>query len=133
MMLLDTHAWLEWCLKPEVLPSALRTVLASLDQSVAISVMSCYECALLVERERVALPIPIEEWMPQAIAENRLRVLPATPQFTIRAAQLPQIHRDPWDRLIIATALEYDAFLVTRDRTIPLYPDIRVFWEQMPI
>ena len=116
-----------------MLPSALRTVLASLDLSVAISVKSCYECALLVERERVALPIPIEEWMPQAIAENRLRVLPATPQLTIRAAQLPQIHRDPWDRLIIATALEYDAFLVTRDRTIPLYPDIRVFWEQMPI
>lgn len=132
MFVLDTHAWIEWLLKPETLPDSLRKSLDSSAGQLAISAITCYECSLLVERGRIALSMPLEQWLPQALAENDMRVLPITPALSIRAAQLPQIHRDPWDRLIIATALEYDAPLVTRDEVIPRYPVIRVVWDSVP-
>ena len=133
MLILDTHAWIEWRLKPETLPHSLREALDSPGTEVAVSVITCYECALLVERGRVVLSDSLERWMPWALKESVTRVLPATPELTIRAARLPQIHRDPWDRLIIATALEYNAPLVTRDQMIPRYPGVRAIWNEFPI
>ena len=45
-----------------------------------------------------------------------------------RAVELPTIHRDPIDRILIATAIEHDAVLITRDLTIQAYPGVQTAW-----
>ena len=132
MVVLDTHVWFQWLAIPEVLPRPLREWLESLEDRLGVSAISPYELALHFERGRLKVQLSPEEWFGQALEAQGIELLPLLPEIALRAAQLPQIHRDPWDRLIIATALEYDAPLVTRDQTIPQYPGVRVIWDSVP-
>ena len=131
MVILDTHAWFQWLVTPEVLPTSLRAWLDA-SSSIAVSAASAYEIAQHVQRGRVQIQLPLQEWFDEALAGSGLELLPLTPPIAARAAFLPQIHRDPWDRLLIATALEHDAFLVTKDLVIPQYPDVKVIWNLTP-
>lgn len=96
-------------------------------EPVALASLSCLEVALLPRRGRIAIPMPIDEFFIKAIDESGLVLLPLT-RIAARAAYLPNVHRDPIDRVIIATAQEHDADLVTRDGLIARYPDVRVRW-----
>ena len=60
--------------------------------------------------------------------QYHLLELPVTADIAAKAADLPEIHLDPFDRLIIATAMHHHAPIVTADTTIPSYPGIRVIW-----
>ncbi len=133
MVLLDSHAWFQWVTEPRLfLPAHLRTWLESAE-ILAISAVSPYEIALHAERGRVRLDLPLREWFAEAIAGSGIALLPLSPDIATRAAFLPPIHRDPWDRIIIATAQEYDALLVTKDETIPLYPGVKTVWKNPPM
>jgi PIN domain nuclease of toxin-antitoxin system len=54
--------------------------------------------------------------------------LPVTSSICTMATDLPPLYKDPFDRLIIATALEKNLAILTSDKTIPTYPGIRVLW-----
>jgi PIN domain nuclease of toxin-antitoxin system len=131
MLILDTHAWFQWVVAPELLPDSVRSWLKASDL-LAISAVSPYEIALHVERGRVQINMPLREWFGEAIAGFGIALLPITTDIAACAAALPSIHRDPWDRIIIATALNYDAMLLTKDDTIPLYPGVKVAWKNLP-
>lgn len=133
MVVLDTHVWFQWSAIPEVLPNPLREWLETLEDRLGVSAVSPYELALHFERGRLTVKLSPEEWFRQALEAQNIDLLPLSPKIALRAARLPQIHRDPWDRLIIATALEYDAPVVTRDPMIPRYPGIRAIWNEFPI
>ena len=129
MILLDTHAWL-WWLQPKVreMPEATRRFIASASEPVGVASVSCLEVAWLVKKGRVALPVPTKEFFILGIERAGLELVPLTPSIAARSAELPDIHRDPIDRVLIATALELDATLVSRDASITAYPDVRVTW-----
>lgn len=131
MILLDTHAWVRW-LHPELaspLPLPLREWMATVDDSLAVSIISCWEVAQLVRRERLVLPLALPEWFDAALEESGVLCLPLTPMIVHASVLLPEIHRDPADRLIIATAQAHEAPLITADATIRRYPDVRCLWE----
>ncbi|MCX7111182.1 MAG: type II toxin-antitoxin system VapC family toxin [Proteobacteria bacterium] len=130
MVILDTHAWFQWIVTPELLPERVQSWLKAADL-LAISAISPYEIALHVERGRVQIHLPLRDWFAEAIAGSGIELLPVTPNIAASAAALPQIHRDPWDRIIIATALEYDVVLLTKDATIPLYPGVKAVWRHL--
>jgi PIN domain nuclease of toxin-antitoxin system len=134
MIILDTHAWIRW-LHPELgqsLPPKLRQWLENADAPLAVSVISCLEVAQLVKKGRLWLPMPLPQWFDAALTDSDIAALPLSPHLLHISTQLPDIHLDPADRIIIATAQEYDAYLVTRDENIQKYPNIRTVWNDSP-
>ena len=126
MLLLDTHIWIRWH-NPQpnslALPQNLITLIET-SERVVISAISCWELGQLVKRTRVKLSLSLEEWV-EATIEEDIEILPIGRFIATKAAQLPEHHRDPADRIIIATALAYDAYLVSLDSMFPNYIELK--------
>lgn len=90
----------------------------------------CLEVAQLVKRATLSLPLPLPEWFDAALSESGVDCLPVNPVLLHASIILPDLHRDPADRIIIATAQMHDAILVTADGTIQAYPGLR--WIRKP-
>jgi PIN domain nuclease of toxin-antitoxin system len=89
-----------------------------------VSAISCWEVAYLEKRNRVVLSLSIGEWLREALEGSSILCLPLTANIAAKAAGLPDIHRDPADRFIIATALELNTKLITFDHLIKNYPEL---------
>jgi len=80
-----------------------------------VSAISALEIALLSKRQRLRLPVTPEIFVEQALEQHGIQEAPMDRTIALRAAALPDLHNDPFDRIIIATALEYDLSIVTKD------------------
>lgn len=131
MILLDTHAWVWWLGAPEHLSeSALEAVeRARTAGRVCVSSISVWEAALLVERQRLTLTLPFHEWLARCESLPFLRFVPVDNRIAARSVHLPgELHKDPADRLIVATALELDVPLVTRDGKLRAHEHVSTIW-----
>jgi PIN domain nuclease of toxin-antitoxin system len=127
VILLDTHAWVRW-LRPEIgrkLPDELRAWLEASDEPFAVSVISALQVAQLVKKGILKLPIALPEWFDAALMDSDIQCVPLTPMLLHASTVLPDIHKDPADRIIIATAMERNAQLVTAHETIQGYPNLQ--------
>jgi PIN domain nuclease of toxin-antitoxin system len=134
VILLDTHAWTRW-LHPELGPNLSPTVrrwIEESDDTLAVSVISCLEISQLVKKGTLTLPSALPRWFDLALHTAGIACLPLSPALLHASVGLPQIHKDPADRIIIATAQQYDAWLVSRDETIQQYPNLQVIWNSAP-
>ena len=127
MILLDTHIWVWWVNGGTQLPAdTLALIQTEAPNGLGVCAISCWEVAKLVERGRLALTIPVEFWLAQALQPPVL-LLPLSPEVAAGSTQLPgSFHRDPADQLIVATARHYDCPLVTLDGLIRAYPHVRL-------
>jgi len=120
-LVLDTHAWVWWVSKPEKLSRRQRTTIDRARRrggdALLLSVISAWEVALLVQGGRLRLPVPLETWLEQAMSIPGLEVAHLTVPIIGGAVRLPGLH-DPADMLIVATALQHGAPLITNDRRI---------------
>jgi PIN domain nuclease of toxin-antitoxin system len=124
MIVLDTHIWVNWILGGN---SALtpEIVMAMQNESrLAVSGISCFEVSLLVNRGKLELPLPVNEWLAEALTNSGVESLPVTCEIANRAVMLPEIHRDPADRIIIATAIVHNAKLASLDSVFPNYQEL---------
>ena len=118
MILLDTHAWLWWAADRAKLPRRVQRRLA-VAREIAISAISCWEVGMLVERGRLKLRGDTRTGIRDALSIDKLRVVPVSDSIAIEAGLFgTNFHGDPADRIIIATALDLRATLVTRDQRI---------------
>jgi PIN domain nuclease of toxin-antitoxin system len=123
--LLDTHVWL-WAQRGETerFGSALRRELeeSQRQRQLCVSAISILEIARLVALQQYALPSSIDDFVAEATADDGLVLLDLTPRILIESTRLPgEIHRDPSDRLLIATAREHGLTLITRDKPLLRY------------
>jgi PIN domain nuclease of toxin-antitoxin system len=89
------------------------------DERPYLSAISLWEVAMLVDLGRLALDLPLSEWLSLAAHPRTVRLVPITPDIAAGVAALPaSFHRDPADRLIVSTCLALDAPLATHDRLI---------------
>jgi PIN domain nuclease of toxin-antitoxin system len=130
VILLDTHAWLWWVTNAPELPASLRAAIGSATEPVAVASVSCLEVAWLAKKGRIVLPVSVEEFFDRAIDQAGFQLLPLTPKIAARSTSLPDIHRDPIDRVLVATAIEFDAGLATKDAAIRSYPGVRLLWDK---
>jgi len=124
IVVLDTHIWVWWLNDKFSYLSAGQIDGIELAERVAVSVISCFEIAQLVKRERLILPLPVNEWLQEALAPAGIELLPLSPAIACRAVALTDIHKDPFDRMIIATALNYHAKLMSADSHFKNYPEL---------
>ncbi len=123
MTLLDTHIWLDWIvLGPDALPRKIWSVMQEGD--LAVSAISCFEVEMLSKKGVVDLEMPANEWLQHALAPSGVRCLPIHCEIAALSVRLSPIHKDPADRLIIATAVCEGARLASKDRLFPLYPEL---------
>jgi PIN domain nuclease of toxin-antitoxin system len=94
------------------------------DEPVGVSAISCFEVAWLAHHGRIELPEREDAWFEKALGGSGITLLPITPRIARIAVQLPEHHRDPQDRLIIATALVHQARLISADEKYPLYSEL---------
>lgn len=128
MIVADTHAWLWWTDDPGRLSEAARTAIEVADR-ILVSAISCLELTTLVRRGRIAVDRPVESWIAQALAGERLEAVPVTPAIASAAGLLPDpFPGDPADRIVYATALSAGARLVTRDDAIRAFDARATLW-----
>lgn len=120
-LLLDTHVWTWFMLANAELAVSERNAInrAAASGQLRIAAISVWEAALLASRGRVVLGRPLTQWITEAVSAPGLTIEPLFPQVAVEACSLPEaFHRDPADRLIVATARVTNATLMTRDRHI---------------
>lgn len=105
---------------------ALRLIEESED--LTISAISAFKIILKYKLGKLSLPLPPEEWFDLALQTHGIRAISIDVPIAGLSARLPFIHKDPCDRIIIATAMINNAILLTADKTIPRYPDVRIAW-----
>jgi PIN domain nuclease of toxin-antitoxin system len=125
VILLDTHIWL-WYVNGNFdrIPEHWLDQIEGADQ-VGISPLSCYEIALANQRGRLELHDTADRWFQDALEPIGIILFPVTAAISVRAVNLSPLHRDPFDRLIIATALSYDARLASVDSLFPQYLELQ--------
>lgn len=119
--LLDTHIWIWWMLGDPGLSLAEREALDALpaDMRPVISDISLWEFATLVDLGRIQINGSGEDWLKIAASPATVRIQPITPGIVAEMNRLPAtFHRDPADRLIVATARFLKFPLATKDRKI---------------
>jgi len=133
VIVLDTHALVWWMSSPDRIPAKARRVLdASVAEGkpVAVSSISVWEIAMLVERGRLELTLPSGVWLAHLEQLSWLSFVPVDNRIAVRAVHLEEYpHRDPADRIIVATALGLNATLVTADRRLHDYRPLRTVWD----
>ncbi len=128
MIVLDTHIWIWWVHDAPELPGEYRSIIEQHEATgLGISAISSWEVAKLVEKGRLTLPCPVDEWLDQALAYPGMQFLALTPAIAVASTQLPQpFHRDPADQMIVATARVHQCPLITMDTLIRAYPHVQL-------
>lgn len=120
-VLLDTHIWIRLQMMSRPLSSeALKAIeKASASRIVYVPAISLWEIALLTTRKRLELDIPVRRWVAEALDKPGIQILPLTTEIAIEAVTLPEpMHKDPVDRMIVASALVEQLILITCDKPI---------------
>lgn len=132
MILLDTHAWVWFASTPKKLSrSANDRIEEAIQQRtpILISCVSTWEVALLVARGRLKLSMDVESWVRHSESTPFFDFVPVDNAIAVHAVGLPpSLHPDPADRIIVATALNRGATLVTKDKRITRSKLVRCFW-----
>ncbi len=129
--LLDTHAWIWWHLRPERLSKRAHDLIrnASPGDELLLSAISPWEFSKLVAKGRLKVSMETMEWIRRALAMPALRLVPLTPDIAYQSTILPApFHADPADQIIVATAREEGAAVLTKDEHILGYKHVRAIW-----
>jgi len=125
MIVIDTHIWVWWVQNDARLTVKQRQWLQDYQyDGIGVSILSCWEVAKLVERNRLILPLAIDVWLDAALTYPGVRLLDLTLPIVIQSTQLSGFHSDPFDQMIVATARIHRCPLLTVDAKILNYPDV---------
>jgi len=128
-ILLDTHTFLWWSLQPEKLTPVVLQALRDPDNRILFSAVSSWEAQIKIGLGKLILQDPLRKIVERELIQNNWEVLPVTLHHTWRLEQLPPLHKDPFDRLLIAQALVENLVIATKDPLICTYPDLNTLWE----
>jgi PIN domain nuclease of toxin-antitoxin system len=131
VIVLDTHALVWWVSGDAALS---RKAKAAIDRErdgggIIVSGISAWEIAMLVARERLLLSMDVASWLGTAGQIQGVRFYPVDVEIAVNSVALPgEFHKDPADRMIVATARKLAAPVVTRDDRIRAYAHVKTIW-----
>jgi PIN domain nuclease of toxin-antitoxin system len=124
-VLLDTCALLALARGelPDRAAAALRTA-----SEANVSAVSPWEVAIKAAGGKLRLLEPPAQWFLGMTEQYHLREIPLDARIACAAAGLPLLHRDPFDRVLVALAQAYALVVLTSDEDIPKYPSVKTLW-----
>ena len=128
---IDTHVWIWWNMHPKKLSSKVRTLLSTPKryEELLLSAISLWEFSKLLEKGRIGISCNPEEWISEALDIPKLRLVPLTPTIAYRSTSLPESFTgDPADQILVASAREENATILTKDKVIQKYKHVRSSW-----
>jgi PIN domain nuclease of toxin-antitoxin system len=124
MILLDTHILVWWLDQHSKLSTAQLSAIQNTN-TIAVSTISLWEIAKLVENNRLVFNRPVLDWINDALTYPKIQLIPLTPEIIVLSTQLPGgFHRDPADQLLVATAIHLGIPLLTKDTKILGYTHV---------
>ena len=129
MIVIDTHILVWWVSGDKSLSTiAAKTINETLDSGseVIISSISAWEIAMLIEKGRLVLSMDVESWIDEVTQIDGVRFVPVDNEIGIKSTMLPgEFHKDPADRMIVATARKLAIPLITADERIINYEHVK--------
>jgi len=126
-LLIDAHALLWAVDDPARLSNAATTALQDPANQLLISAGTVWEISIKVGLGKLTLSLPFQQWMDRVFADLGVLILPITVEYADRQAALPNHHRDPFDRLLIAQSLTDSIPVVTADGQFDPYGIVRIW------
>jgi PIN domain nuclease of toxin-antitoxin system len=120
-LLLDTHAFLWYISADAKLPAAHLAAIRDATNEVYLSAASVWEAVIKHGLGKLPLPSPPAEYLTRQRAAHGIAALPIDEAAMVQLATLPPLHRDPFDRILIAQALQGSLTIVTIDPVILAY------------
>ena len=126
-VLLDTHAFL-WSVTDDPQLSALaKETIANPENIILFSVVSAWEIIIKQGTGKLTLPEPAETYIPSRLEANQFSTLPVNLSHVLQVASLPALHRDPFDRLLVAQSQVEAIPIISVDQFVKQYP-VTVIW-----
>lgn len=126
--LLDTCTLLWLSSTPEHLPQAVQAIIVQYRDALFVSAISGFEIGVKYRKGKLELPMTPAKWFAAVCQHHGLRELSIDSVIAIRATELPPLHADPCDRILIATAQQHRMRLLTPDPLIRQYPKLTTAW-----
>jgi PIN domain nuclease of toxin-antitoxin system len=126
-ILLDTHAFVWWVSDSDELSRRARRLIADGANEIFFSAASAWEIAIKSRLRRATLPPDAERFVREQLELNAFQMLPIQVHHALGVASLPALHRDPFDRMLVAQALSEELTLMSRDRRLADY-SVRLVW-----
>ncbi len=125
-LLLDTHIFL-WLINDDKrLSEQYRQAIQNPNNEKFLSVVSIWECVIKHQIGKLDFPSSPETYLPKERRKHLIKTLTVDENSIVQLVKLPLLHKDPFDRLIMAQALQHDLIIMTEDKLILAYPDIRL-------
>jgi PIN domain nuclease of toxin-antitoxin system len=121
-LLLDTHIFLWYISGDPHLPAAFRDPIRDPANEVYLSVASVWEAVIKYALGKLPLPAPPAEYLPRQRERHGIATLPVEEGALTHLVTLPPLHRDPFDRIMVAQALQHDLTVATVDAVVRAYP-----------
>ena len=121
-LLLDTHVFLWFILDHPNLPPQFGEAIESRDNRVYLSVVSIWETIIKQQTGKLPLPGPAATYLPSERVKHEIEPLPVLEPELASLVLLPALHRDPFDRMLIAQSIHYNLRLLTVDPIMKRYP-----------
>lgn len=121
-LLIDTHILLWWRGSPQNLSPRARGLLQDPANEVLVSAVTTAELAIKASIGKLQLPEPAGSWVARVLEEDRFDEIPLRSRHAARLESLPLLHQDPFDRMLVAVALDEGIPLLSSDDRLAGYP-----------
>ena len=125
--ILDTHVFLWWNMDDPQLSNSVREIIADGRNELFLSAASAWEIAIKAGRGRLSLPVQPQQYVAERLVLHGFQPLPITPSHALQVSVLPDHHRDPFDRLLVAQGQLEDMPILTADPMIARY-DVKTLY-----
>ena len=131
MIVLDTHTLVWWVTGDAALSKKAKSVIEREQDGgeIILSAISAWEITMLVEKDRLVLSMDVSSWLATVAEIEGVKFLPVDVEIANKSVVLPgDFHKDPADRMIVATARKLAVPVVTKDEKIQSYPHVKTIW-----
>lgn len=124
-LLLDTHIFLWYLDEDGKLLANFKQAIEDTNNEIFLSVVSVWECVIKYQLGKLPFPSSPEIYLPQQRKKHFIKTLVVDEDSISQLINLPPFHRDPFDRLLISQALQYDLTMMTEDKAILAYSNVK--------
>lgn len=126
-LLLDTHTFIWWDSQADKLSPEIISLCKDRTNTLYLSVASVWEMQIKTQLRNLTLNMPLDEVIESQRLKNRIQILPIELEHVLTINQLPYLHKDPFDRMLVAQALAEKMIILSKDSDLRKYP-VTVIW-----